>query len=251
MIRRSVRSAALLSAGLLAASMVAGSAGVSGAADLKLSLTDEQRQCLIYTGLPVPTSWPTAEELAVLQAAATSCGITLPAPPSPGTGTVSCRLVGRLTFTTPLATGGTSATTANFTGLAVGCTGTDGGASVRRGVVTATVALPANDCAALAAPGATSLAGSVRWKTASGAASIADSTISISGITADPTSLLKPKYTATGTASAGSFSGQSIAWTMSVAQSYAALAKQCERGSLRGVTVRASQSSVAIGAPVG
>lgn len=170
-------------------------------------------------------------------------------PPAAATGTVSCRLVGRMTFTTPLATGGTTATTANFKGLAVGCSGTDGGTAVRRGVVTASVALPANDCVALTTPGAISLDGNVRWKTAGGAGPIADTTISLGSFTGDPTSLLKPKFTATGSASAGSFSVQSISSTMAVSQSNAAIANQCAGARLRGFTVRASQSTLVIGTP--
>jgi len=170
-------------------------------------------------------------------------------PPPAATGTVSCRLVGRMTFTTPLASGGTSATTANFRGLAVGCTGTDGGAAVKRGVVTASVDLAANDCAALTSPGAITLDGSVRWKTAAAAGTIADSTISIGGFTPDPTSLLKPRFSASGSASAGSFSGQSITSTMSVSQSIAAITNQCGGARLRGFTVRASQSTLVIGTP--
>lgn len=171
-------------------------------------------------------------------------------PPAAATGTVSCRLVGRMTFTTPLATGGTTATTANFKGLAVGCSGTDGGTAVRRGVVTASVSLPANDCAALATPGAITLDGNVHWKTAGGAPAIADTTISLGAFTADPASLLKPRYSATGSASAGSFAPQSITSTLSVSQANAAIAKQCAGARLRGFTVRASQSNLVIGTPV-
>ncbi|MEY3362104.1 MAG: hypothetical protein RL531_1823 [Actinomycetota bacterium] len=170
-------------------------------------------------------------------------------PPAAATGTVSCRLVGRMTFTTPLAAGGTAATTANFKGLAVGCTGTDGGAVVKRGVITASVDLAANDCAALVTPGAITLAGSVRWKTVAAAAPIADTTVSLGGFTADPASLLKPLYAGTGSASAGSFSGQSIASTLSVSQSIAAITNQCAGARLRGFTVRASLSTIAIGTP--
>ncbi|MFM7615900.1 MAG: hypothetical protein ACKO72_00340 [Actinomycetes bacterium] len=43
-------------------------------------LTDAQRRCLTAAGITVPTTRPTAEQLAALKAAAESCGITLPAP---------------------------------------------------------------------------------------------------------------------------------------------------------------------------
>ncbi len=170
-------------------------------------------------------------------------------PPPAASGTVACRMVGRMTFTTPMATGGTTATTANFKGLAVGCTGTEGGAAVKRGVITASVDLPTNDCAALVTPGAITLAGSVRWRTTAAAGPIADTTVSLGAFTADPTSLLKPLYTGSGDASAGSFSGQSIAATLSVSQTTAVLTKQCAAARLRGFTVRASQSTVMIGTP--
>ena len=243
------RSLSFLSAGLLAATVLAGATGVSGASNLALSLTDAQRQCLVDAGVTVPTSWPTPEELAVLQAAATSCGITLPAPPAPGTGTISCRLVGRMIWTTPLASAGTTATTGTFRGKALGCSGTDGGAVVRTGTVTATVTLPANDCSALANPGAISLDGNVRWKTIAGNPAIADTSFTLGSLTADPLSLLKPLFAATGTTTVGSFSGQSLASTLSVSQAFAAIAKQCEGARFRGFTVRASQSTFVIGTP--
>jgi hypothetical protein len=170
-------------------------------------------------------------------------------PPAAATGTVACRLVGRMTFSTPLANGGTTATTATFTAKAAGCTGTDGGAAVKFGVVTGTVSLPANDCAALTTPGAITLDTTVHWRTTGGAPAIADTTLSIGTFTGDPASLLKPKYSATGSASAGSFSGQSVSATMAVSQAFTAIGQQCQAGRLRGFTVRASQSRLEIGTP--
>lgn len=170
-------------------------------------------------------------------------------PPPAATGTISCRLVGRMTFATPLANGGTTATTATFVGKANGCTGTDGAAVVRSGTVTGTVALAANDCAALATPGAITLEGNVHWRTTGGAPAIADTTISLGSFTADPASVLKAKYSATGSASAGSFATPAISSTMSVSQSNAAIANQCGAGRFRGFTVRASGSTLVIGTP--
>lgn len=167
-------------------------------------------------------------------------------PPPAATGTVSCRLVGRVTFSTPLATGGTTATTATFVGKANGCTGTDGGATVRSGRVTLSAAMATNDCAALSS---ISMDGTVAWKTKAGAAAIADTTISVGSLVADPASLMKPKYSATGSASAGSFAVASLTSTMSVSQSITAIGKQCEGARLRSLTVRASQSDLVIGTP--
>jgi hypothetical protein len=166
-----------------------------------------------------------------------------PKPTITGTGTVSCKVAGKVTFTPPLVNGGTTAATATLKANLVGCTGSGDGATISTGKATGTVSLATNDCAALASIPAFDV--TVHWKTTGGAPQLVDTTVSFSGATTD-TSSGSAVVDASGSASAGSFAGTSAATHDVVTRSLASLSNACSHRGVRKVNFAASNSTAAL-----
>jgi hypothetical protein len=171
------------------------------------------------------------------------------APPVPitGTGTVSCRAAGRVTFSPPLATGGTATSeTLSVKANLLHCTGTADGATVAMAKVTGTATFGTNDCAVLGALTSGSLSTTVQWKTKGGSAKLADSTVVYTAGTGGTNANGKSTLSLTGTTTAGSFNGTAAAANVVVSQATRAIGNACAHGTLKGLTVNASGSTVAL-----
>jgi len=171
----------------------------------------------------------------------------VPVTPITGVGTVACQTAGRVTFDPPLATGGTATTeTVTLKANLVRCTGTGDGATVRSGKATATVTLTTNDCTALASITSGSLSTTVAWHTVMHSAPLVPSTVDLTSGSVAITPAGKATLTLAGSASAGSFTGDTAAVATSVAQSLRAIGNGCAHGTLRGLTFRAVTSSASL-----
>jgi hypothetical protein len=169
--------------------------------------------------------------------------VAKPAPPITGTGTVSCKATGKLIFATPLVNGGTASNVpVTVRANLVGCTGTLDGATVSMGKATGTATLATNDCSSLSAVGPFDV--TVKWKTTGHSPHLDNSTVSLSA-TLD-TSSGQAVIDATGSATAGSFTGDAAAAHAVVTKSLTALGNACAGKGLRSVSFAASSSTASL-----
>lgn len=181
---------------------------------------------------------------------AASASATPATPPTPvtGVGTLACHTAGRVTFNPPLATGGTATTeTVTLKANLVHCTGTGDGATVRTGKATATVTLATNDCSVLATLTSGTLSTAVVWKTTMGSAPLTDSTVDFTAGTLGTSASGKGTLSLTGSATAGSFSGDAASANVTASRSVASIGMGCAHGTLRGLTFNSARSTASLG----
>ncbi|MFM7271346.1 MAG: hypothetical protein ACKO2C_06895, partial [Actinomycetes bacterium] len=174
------------------------------------------------------------------------------ATPVDGVGTVSCRSVGKFTFSPALVDGGTSETTVTVKAAGAGCiNGTGDGAAVRIAKLNGTFTLPTNDCATVMALTAAPVSLAADWRVGGRSTPLNPSVVDLSGLaqSADPVS---GKWTAvaSGSVTSGSFAGTPVTMSMGFAKSPSAMASNCAGAGLRGLTFRASASTFVVSAPV-
>jgi hypothetical protein len=168
------------------------------------------------------------------------------APPVTGVGTVSCVLTGHLGFNPPLANGGTATTeTVTVVGNLNGCSGTGDGALVAHGKATGAVILSTNDCSGVESA-LSAVTTTVKWKTTTGSPKLASTTVDLTSGSATINSSNKLQLDASGSATAGSFSGDTASVTAVVTQSLKSLAKACTNANLKAVSFAASASSASL-----
>ncbi len=149
-------------------------------------------------------------------------------PPINGSGTVSCALTGSITFSTPLHYPGTGATpTYTLRTSLKTCSGTGNGANILGGSTMVQGTLPTNDCLALesALGSITSSSGPLKWRVQPYTPKLAPSTIALT----TGTGTQGPPITidTTGSATAGSFAGDTAASHIVIKQTYTQLATSC------------------------
>ncbi len=162
--------------------------------------------------------------------------------PTVGVGSVSCRFVGQMRFSTPLVNAGIEASTTTINAKAVKCSGTGDGATVSKGRVTSVMARATNDCAA---PPST-IDATIVWKTRAGAPALADSTIALNVRSRSVGTNGKPILDDAGTVTSGSFTGGAITTTLALTASSTNLERACVNGTLRHLTFSASRSRLVI-----
>ena len=173
------------------------------------------------------------------------------ATPVDGAGTVSCRSVGKLTFSPSLVNGGTSVTTVTVKAAGASCSnGTGDGAGVHIAKLNGTFTLPSNDCATVMALTSAPMSLATTWKVGGRNVPLNPSVIDTSALaqSADPVS---GKWTAvaSGSVTSGSFAGTPVTISMGFAKSPSAMASNCAGAGLRGLTFRASASTLVVAAP--
>jgi hypothetical protein len=173
------------------------------------------------------------------------------ATPVDGAGTVSCRSVGKISFSPSLVAGGTSETTVTVKAAGAGCAnGTGDGAAVRIAKLNGTFTLPTNDCAAVLALTSVPMSLDTTWRVGGRATPLNPSVVSATSLTqgTDPVSG-KWSAVATGSVASGSFAGTPVTISMGFAKSPSAIATNCAGAGLRGLTFRASASTLVVAAP--
>lgn len=173
------------------------------------------------------------------------------ATPVDGTGTLSCHAVGKVTFSPALVAGGTSETTVTVKAGAAGCAnGTGDGATVRVAKLNGSFTLPSNDCASVLALTSAPMSLGATWKVGGRATpvnpSVIDATSLVQGV--DETTG-KWSATASGSVTSGSFAGTPVTISMGFAKAPSAIASNCAGAGLRGLTFRASASTLVVGVP--
>lgn len=162
--------------------------------------------------------------------------------PTVGAGSVSCRFVGQMKFSTPLVNAGIEASTTTINARAVKCSGTGDGATVASGRVTSVMVRATNDCGAAAA----TIEATIAWKTRAGAPALADSTITLDVRSRSIGTNGKPILDDAGTVTTGSFTGDSITTTLALTASSTNLGRACENGTLSRLTFSAAKSRLVI-----
>ena len=170
-------------------------------------------------------------------------GVALSAPsgarmmrvPIDGTGTVSCSLAGKLSFSPPLsALGNPVATTVTLRAVLTNCSGTGDGANVVRGIVNVSGQSPTNDCLTLLTNAQSAArSGPLRWVTARGTPRLNPSTIELdtAAFSAGPPITVDTG----GSATAGSFAGDTSASHTVVMETFDRLRSLCLGRGLRAI----------------
>lgn len=173
------------------------------------------------------------------------------AEPIDGTGTVSCRSVGKLTFVPSLVDGGTSETTVTVKAAGAACSnGTGDGAAVRIAKMGGTFTLPSNDCATVLALTSAPMSLATTWKSGGRATPLNPSVIGTSSLTQGLNETTgKWSAVATGTVASGSFAGSPVTISMGFAKAPGAIASNCAGAGLHTLTFRASASTLVVGTP--
>lgn len=171
-----------------------------------------------------------------------------PVVPVVGTGTLSCRFVGKIRFLPSLVNGGIdTAATATIRAKAVKCSGTGDGANISSGRLDAVVALPSNDCVALSALTTTAIGATITWKTRGTAPALEPTTVSLTSLIQSVSASGKTVADTAGTATGGSFGGVSVSASMGISRSTNSLANACANGLLNSVNFSASRARINVG----
>jgi len=179
---------------------------------------------------------------ALMVGSASADTVLTDAVPTVGVGSVSCRIVGQMKFSTPLVNGGIEASTTTVKAAAVRCSGTGDGATVASGRVTSVMLQATNDC--LAPP--STIDATIVWKTRAGAPALADSTIALNVRSRSVGTNGKPILDDAGTVTSGSFTGGAITTTLALTASSTNVGRACENGTLKRLTFSAAQSRLVI-----
>jgi hypothetical protein len=153
------------------------------------------------------------------------------ASPINGTGTVTCGIKGTIKFSPPLKTGGTSPETVSISASLSGCSGTGNGADVVKASSKGSESTPNNDCASLAGTMSNTLTTTTKWTVGSGKPKLNPSTVVFTSETGNAGPPLS--FDASGSATAGSFAGDSAAAHAVIKQTISQVFAAC--GSAKGL----------------
>jgi hypothetical protein len=164
-----------------------------------------------------------------------------PAPVN-GSGTLSCAVTAKLSFSPPLKAGGSSPETITLKTKLHNCTGTLDGARVSNGKSTVTTTANTNDCTAvLTAPGG-GVPGDIAWKSSN--PKLNPTTV----VLGPGTTNMGPPITidSTGSATAGSFMGDTATSHSVLKETQAFILKKCTTNGLRALHINPSGSTFSL-----
>jgi hypothetical protein len=164
-------------------------------------------------------------------------------PPVTWSGTVSCKVNAKISYSPPLRAGGTATSeTITLKTKLFDCTGTVDGARVANGKSTVVTTASTNDCTAvLTAPGG-GVPGDIAWKSSN--PKLNPSTV----VLGPGTTSQGPPITvdSTGSATAGSFNGDTAHSHSVISQSLAYIQKKCSTTGLKALHINPSGSTFSL-----
>jgi len=162
--------------------------------------------------------------------------------PINGTGTVTCSIKGTLKFSPPLKNGGTTPETISLAASLSGCSGTGNGADVTKASAKGSEITANNACASLVGTMSNTLSTTVKWTVGSGKPKLNPSTVGFSSETGNAGPPLS--FDASGSATAGSFNGDSAASHAVIQQTISQVLAACGSATgLKSLTIVATGSS--------